>query len=943
MAAEDGRLGEVGEVLTQLVSMHVAPERIDAVLHVASRLLESSLTTSPSIQTAESLSHAILFRLVRDGRHAESTQMAELTAGLRFERALKPEAMWSVLYVLNDLRGSAREVSRGLLTRHPKRSALGEKDSEPNGGRPSTKILSEENENYSDYDRDGGFGAPSINTNPFHAGIEPVTLNPTPLGGIGGGVESDDDGDEFFIMGRSRTAGEARLNDREDGQMESDSEAPQATNRAIISPHSTQVVSTPLYNKSLEKRLARDLLLLVQGESGDLLSFSQTDDADESIQFTMPAGTSVTTPIHDVVMCAAEVGFLFRIIQQRVQEENRESRGLVAQNMCRAVVREMDTYYRSLVTLRSIDKLEDDENDNSVGLSLRKIYVWAANEKPRLRWLARLCEETRQLEGGEILAHLRAHRGSYLPPDVHDMMSRILASTAAPINRMLQRWLSEGVLADPHQEFFIMEDPKVAAATRPTPYSAAALVEDVGVSGGLAGGPNSASMASQRIWWGLFKIRREQLPGRMDEDLAKKALIAGKSIAFMRRCCGDAGWVDQDHAPLVAGLTSDGRKLFESDGRIDEDAVRVIIEEAKESASRRLKELFFDKFDLSHHFGAIKKYLLLSQGDFSQALMDGLAPILDGDAGILRNNLTGIVDAALQTCSSFNEETDQDILERLDVQIAPQNKDTSVGWDVFSLTYRVEDAPLNTVFSPKVMEAYLLIFRLLWRLKRMDHLMGAAYINLCSFDDLKARRRSANEDEEWKEVMKVVRKAHFLRMKMTQLVQNMQHYCTVEVLEGSWTILERSMNSAEDLDEMIQAHSVYLTRIKDRTLLSERSAYVACELDAVLKVIPKFDAAQQEMSKWVKRKRYGGVYVEAEKVEGMMEGMTEIERELNESWEKFLRALKKHCRIVDSCVYLLFRLDFNGHYARRREERGEARMEASPMVVGGATRGLARD
>eukprot|EP00177_Eucheuma_denticulatum_P006087 GFKZ01011098.1.p1 GENE.GFKZ01011098.1~~GFKZ01011098.1.p1 ORF type:complete len:660 (-),score=64.68 GFKZ01011098.1:501-2480(-) len=650
----------------------------------------------------------------------------------------------------------------------------------------------------------------------------------------------------------------------------------------------------------------------------------------------MPAGTTVTTPVHDVVMCTAEVGFLFRIIQQRVSDPAASPGGLVTQNMCSAVVREMDSYYRSLVTLRNIDRPSVHDDDSTVGLSLRKIYVWAANEKPRLRWLARLCEETRPFDGGKILAHLRAHRGSYLPPDIHEMKSRILASACAPINRMLQRWLAEGVLADPHGEFFIMEDPKVAAATRVTMYSAASVLEDVGVLGGLAGGPNSASVASQRIWWGLFKIRREQMPGRMDEAVAQKALMAGKSIAFLRRCCGDAGWVDREHSPLVAGYLSGGKKLFECDEREDEDAVRGLVEAAKESASRRLKHLFFERFDLSHHFGAIKKYLLLSQGDFSQALMDGLAPILDGDANILRNNLTGIVDAALQSCSSFNEATDQDILERLDVQIAAQSKDTNVGWDVFSLTYRVEDAPLNTVFSPKVMDAYLLIFRLLWRLKRMDHLMGKAYLNLCAFED--GHKQAKSGDDEWRKVMKVVRRAHFVRMKMTQLVQNMQHYCTVEVLEGSWTILERELNTAADLDGMIQAHATYLTRIKDRTLLSDRSRYVAQELDKVLRVIPKFDRAQQELSGWLKRGRWGRAVVEAGDVECMLERMEGIEQEFNQSWEPFLGALKRHCKMVDGCVYLLFRLDFNGHYARRRHERGEAEAwgGVSPAVMGAA-------
>lgn len=919
MSAADDQSGGVGALLRRLISAHVSPDRLESVMHVATRLLDSALSTSPSIQTAESLSHAMLFRLVRDGRHAESTQLAELTAGLKFERALKPEAVWPVLYVLNDLRGSGADMAapqRPAKTVRAKQLSTDTND-ELSRSPPSTEIVGESDSSYSNRNedhRDASYTRPLVSANPFEPGIEAMTHPDEDLV-----AESDDD--DFFLLRSVKKAEERPAKDGSD-----------------VSPSPNHVASQPtttrLQNKSLEKKLVRDLLLVVQGENGNMLSFTGSGDG-EAVHIDMPSGTDLTLPVRDIVMYVAEIGFLFRIIRQRIDGEEKDKGGLVAQNMCSAIVREMDSYYRSLVSLRDIERDADDEHDEPGGLSLRKIYVWSESEKPRLRWLARLCEETRQLEGGQILAHLRAHRGSYLPTDIHDMMSRVLASTSAPINRMLLRWLLEGVLVDPHHEFFIMEDPKVAAAARTMPYSAASLMEEVGVSGGLAGGPNSASMASQRIWWGLFKMRKEQLPGPMDSRIVQKALIAGKSIAFLRRCCSDSGWVDRDHAPLIASLFSGKKKLFEADPRFDGDTVRALIEAAKDSSSRRLKGLFFDRFDLSHHFGAIKNYLLLSQGDFSQALMDGLAPILDGDADILRNNLTGIVDSALQQCSSFNEQTDQDILERLDVQIAPQNKETNVGWDVFSLTYRVEDAPLNTVFSPKVMDAYLLIFRLLWRLKRMDHLMSMAYLNLCIFDNLKRQKRSDEEGELWHDIMNVVRKAHYVRMKMTHLVQNMQHYCTVEVLEGSWTVLERDMGSSADLDGMIHAHSVYLTRIKDRTLLSDRSKYVASELNGVLSVIPKFDVAQQEMCEWVQRGRFGSEAVSVHDVEEMSERMEGIERAFNERIDKFLAALKRHCRIVDSCVFLLFRLDFNEHYARRRQQRGEEVSEPSPGPGGG--------
>ena len=53
----------------------------------------------------------------------------------------------------------------------------------------------------------------------------------------------------------------------------------------------------------------------------------------------------------------------------------------------------------------------------------------------------------------------------------------------------------------------------------------------------------------------------------------------------------------------------------------------MIFETAMESAARstntRLLDLIFNKYNLVLHLSAIKRYLLLGQGDFAQHLMDG--------------------------------------------------------------------------------------------------------------------------------------------------------------------------------------------------------------------------------------------------------------------------------------------------------------------------------
>jgi gamma-tubulin complex component 3 len=49
------------------------------------------------------------------------------------------------------------------------------------------------------------------------------------------------------------------------------------------------------------------------------------------------------------------------------------------------------------------------------------------------------------------------------------------------------------------------------------------------------------------------------------------------------------------------------------------------IDNAYSIASQRLLEIFFDKFVLLDHLRALKSYLMLGAGDFTELLMEALA------------------------------------------------------------------------------------------------------------------------------------------------------------------------------------------------------------------------------------------------------------------------------------------------------------------------------
>ena len=124
-------------------------------------------------------------------------------------------------------------------------------------------------------------------------------------------------------------------------------------------------------------------------------------------------------------------------------------------------------------------------------------------------------------------------------------------------------------------------------------------------------------------------------------------------------------------------------------------------------ASRHVLDVMFEKFQLLAHLGALRKFLLLGQGDIMRLTLNPepyrtlvypvppryLLDLLEGELGqpatqLMPHNLAGILETAIRGTNTQYEP--QDILGRLDVKLLEiQPGDT--GWDVFSLDYKVRN------------------------------------------------------------------------------------------------------------------------------------------------------------------------------------------------------------------------------------------------------------
>eukprot|EP01035_Chromulina_nebulosa_P026001 gene26001-33989_t len=325
---------------------------------------------------------------------------------------------------------------------------------------------------------------------------------------------------------------------------------------------------------------------------------------------------------------------------------------------------------------------------------------------------------------------------------------------------MIAKWLLQGELSDPHNEFFI------GAVTNPSTV--------------------------QNVWRDTYFLRPAMLPIFLPIEVARKILLIGKTSNFLKLCLPklskSTSSAKQDRGVTLTSTpqTSFGsptkvrspapsyraigrsKKLttgarVKEDDTLTEDVVNpsqsslsgenkqalleqiesalnslryggemklaALIYSISSTTDAKLLGLLKTRFHLETHLQALKKFMLLGQGDFVTCLMDGVGPELRKASQLYRHNLTGILEGALR--SSNAQFQPSYVLDRIGIRLLEAAPGDS-GWEVFSLDYSM-DSPLNAVVSAEALSKYRICFHMLWRLKRVEWSLSLAWKQIATF------------------------------------------------------------------------------------------------------------------------------------------------------------------------------------------------------------------
>ncbi|XP_030386643.1 gamma-tubulin complex component 3 isoform X2 [Scaptodrosophila lebanonensis] len=397
-------------------------------------------------------------------------------------------------------------------------------------------------------------------------------------------------------------------------------------------------------------------------------------------------------------------------------------------------------------------------------ITLVRLMGWYGVHLKRMQWLSKIADACQMRKGGELASvvyDFLGHGGD----EVDVVAVEVLAAICKPLVRMISNWMLEGNIDDTYGEFFVESLPEVGA---------------------------------DRLWHDKFRLRHNMLPKFFSLDIADKILKTGKSINFLREICEMQELV-KGREKLKEIMENNAADIF---SYAQDTRWHAAMETCYQQTSKHVLDMMVGPHKLLDHLHGMRRYLLLGQGDFVGILIENMKEELEKKGSeIYSHDLSAMLDAALR-CTNAQYD-DPEVLNHLDIVVkTPYPGDC--GWDVISLQYTVQ-GPLATMLEP-TMSTYKILFKPLWRMKHMEFLLSMK-IWKEQMGNAKALRSMKGE------IAKASYGLHLFTSEIMHFVHQMQYYVLFEVIECNWVDLQKQMQKATALDDILDAHEKFLRTI----------------------------------------------------------------------------------------------------------------------------------
>uniref|UniRef100_A0A3Q3X7X3 Gamma-tubulin complex component n=1 Tax=Mola mola TaxID=94237 RepID=A0A3Q3X7X3_MOLML len=509
--------------------------------------------------------------------------------------------------------------------------------------------------------------------------------------------------------------------------------------------------------------------------------------------------------------------------------------------------------------------------------------------------------KSQKIHGCQILETVYKHSCGGLPP-VRMALEKILAVCHGVMYKQLAAWMLHGLLLDQSEEFFVKQGPSAGgAAANPEEEE-----EDLGL-GGLSGKQlrelqdlrliEEENMLAPSLQ--QFSLRTEMLPSYIPIRVAEKILFVGESVQMFE---------NHNHSPSRAGsILKHQEDAFAAElHKLKQQPLfslvdfENLIDRIRSTVAEHLWTLMVEESDLLEQLKIIKDFYLLGRGELYQVFIDLAQHMLKTPPTAVTEH---DVNVAFQQAAHKVLLDDDNLLPLLHLSVDYQSKDSKdgatppqdtsprevppTGWAALGLTYKVQ-WPLHILFTPAVLEKYNVVFRYLLSVRRVQSQLQHCWALQMQRKHLKSTQTDAVK---WR-----------LRNHMAFLIDNLQYYLQVDVLESQFSQLLQQINSTRDFESIRLAHDHFLSNLLAQSFILLKPVFHC--LNDILELCHTFCSLVSQ-----------SVVPLDERGTAQLDLLVKGFRRQSSLLFKILSSVRNH-QINSDLAQLLLRLDYNKYYTQ---------------------------
>uniref|UniRef100_A0A8V0WZC0 Gamma-tubulin complex component n=1 Tax=Gallus gallus TaxID=9031 RepID=A0A8V0WZC0_CHICK len=512
--------------------------------------------------------------------------------------------------------------------------------------------------------------------------------------------------------------------------------------------------------------------------------------------------------------------------------------------------------------------------------------------------------KTQKIHGCQVLETVHKHSCGGLPP-VRSALEKILAVCHGVMYKQLSAWMLHGLLLDQHEEFFIKQGPSGNVCGQPDDDD-----DDLGI-GGLTGKQlrelqdlrliEEENMLAPSLK--QFSLRVEMLPSYIPVRVAEKILFVGESVQMFEN--------------QNVNLTRKGSILKNQEDTFAAELHRLkqqplfslvdfesVVDWIRSTVAEHLWKLMVEESDLLGQLKIIKDFYLLGRGELFQAFIDTAQHMLktpptavtEHDVNVAfqqsahkvlldDDNLLPLLHLTIEYHGKEHKDSSQ-TREGPSRELSPREAPAS-GWAALGLSYKVQ-WPLHILFTPAVLEKYNVVFKYLLSVRRVQAELQHCWALQMQRKHLKSNRTDAIK---WR-----------LRDHMAFLVDNLQYYLQVDVLESQFSQLLQQINATRDFESIRLAHDHFLSNLLAQSFILLKPVFHC--LNEILDICHSFcSLVSQNLGPLDERG--------AAQLSILVKGFSRQSSLLF----KILSSVRNH-QINSDLAQLLLRLDYNKYYTQ---------------------------